>query len=193
MNDNVDLSFVPAAFTLGKPITCSICGSEHVMMSVGTEPRCPAHASTRLTRLSRQVAEFHKAFELPTANRVTIPSDERVRLRLKLIGEEFVELMESAGVPYTSSLRELIESNLTHDCKVNLPEFVDALADIDYVVEGTRLEFGINGAPIADAVHAANMAKQGGHRREDGKWMKPEGWQPPDIAGELKKQGWEGE
>lgn len=28
-------------------------------------------------------------------------------------------------------------------------------------------------------------------RREDGKVIKPEGWKPPDIAGELRKQGWE--
>ena len=75
----------------------------------------------------------------------------------------------------------------------NLVELVDALADLDYVVEGTRIEFGINGKPIADAVHAANMAKVGGGIRGDGKINKPEGWQPPDIAGELRKQGWEGQ
>jgi len=28
-------------------------------------------------------------------------------------------------------------------------------------------------------------------KREDGKIMKPPGWTPPDIEGELKKQGWE--
>ena len=40
-------------------------------------------------------------------------------------------------------------------------------------------------------VHRANMAKAGGPRRhEDGKLLKPVGWSPPDIEGELKKQGW---
>jgi predicted HAD superfamily Cof-like phosphohydrolase len=28
-------------------------------------------------------------------------------------------------------------------------------------------------------------------KREDGKIMKPPGWTPPDVEGELKKQGWE--
>lgn len=150
------------------------------------------------SRLSRQVAEFHKAFELPTATKPVIPSDDRIRLRLKLIAEEFFELLDatllnSSKVQLPQRQMEAVMHAIENaPVQVELPEFVDALADLDYVVEGTRLEFGINGAPIADAVHAANMAKRGGHKREDGKWMKPEGWAPPDIAGELRKQGWEG-
>ena len=64
--------------------------------------------------------------------------------------------------------------------------------DLDYVVEGTRLEFEIDGGPIAVEVHRSNMAKVGGPVREDGKRLKPPGWTPPDIAGELRKQGWKG-
>jgi predicted HAD superfamily Cof-like phosphohydrolase len=77
------------------------------------------------------------------------------------------------------------------EIRVDLPELADALADLDYVVEGARLEFGINGAPIATEVHRANMAKLDGPVREDGKKQKPEGWKPPDIESELRKQGWE--
>lgn len=77
---------------------------------------------------------------------------------------------------------------------VDLVEFADALADLDYVIEGTRLEFGINGAPIAAEVHRSNLSKLGPNGpmlREDGKILKPPGWTPPDIAGELRKQGWQ--
>jgi hypothetical protein len=28
-------------------------------------------------------------------------------------------------------------------------------------------------------------------KRADGKILKPEGWKPPDIEGELRAQGWE--
>ena len=73
-----------------------------------------------------------------------------------------------------------------------IPAFADALADLDYVIEGTRLEFGIDGWPIAQAVHKSNMAKVGSKVREDGKILKGPDWTPPDIAGELRKQGWSG-
>jgi predicted HAD superfamily Cof-like phosphohydrolase len=52
------------------------------------------------------------------------------------------------------------------------------------VVEGARLELGIDGAPIA-AVHEANMKKVSGEVRADGKRLKPPGWKPPDINLEL--------
>jgi hypothetical protein len=49
----------------------------------------------------------------------------------------------------------------------------------------------IDGAPIAAEVHRANMAKVGGPKSPTGKQLKPPGWTPPDIFGELKRQGWE--
>ena len=102
---------------------------------------------------------------------------------------------------------------------VDMPGLADACGDLDYVVESLRVAFGINGLPIAREIQRANMAKAAlcsrceGHgkstvaygidcgacqgsgrivrkRPEDGKVIKPEGWKPPDIAGELAKQGW---
>jgi predicted HAD superfamily Cof-like phosphohydrolase len=35
-------------------------------------------------------------------------------------------------------------------------------------------------APHFEEVHRANMTKLAGPKREDGKQLKPEGWQPPD-------------
>jgi hypothetical protein len=42
--------------------------------------------------------------------------------------------------------------------------------------------------PFFAEVHRTNMAKVGGPVRPDGKKLKPEGWQPPDIAGILRAQ-----
>ena len=61
-----------------------------------------------------------------------------------------------------------------------------------YVLLGSLAAMGVDFWPLWDAVHAANMAKAGGPV-VDGKVKKPEGWQPPDIEGELRKQGWEGD
>lgn len=158
-------------------------------------------ASIRSVRpIREQVEEFHRAMGQPVLDTPQVPDDQRVRLRLKLIAEEFCELLEAAGVPDSTPyedhnhfalewlLQDLIGGALgTFD----LVAFTDALADLDYVIEGTRLEFGIDGAPIAAEVHRSNMAKTGGEVREDGKVLKPADWTPPDIAGELRKQGWQ--
>lgn len=158
--------------------------------------------SMRKSDIRLQVEAFHEAFGLPVLDRPTVPSTDRVRLKLALILEEMAELVcalqgldasKAKALFASSGLLELIN---TFDPNVNLVDAADALADIDYTVEGLRLELGINGAPIAAAVQAANMAKLGPDGkpiyREDGKVIKPEGWTPPDIEGELRRQGWTG-
>lgn len=181
-------------------------------------PRCGG-SGLEPTTIRRQVVEFHKAMEQPIGDVPKVPADDRVKFRLKLIIEEAIELVEaSVRTPELSAAsrtvmasmslgqedRRLIQHGAVFDMlkmvlsnaidkselEVNLPDFADALADLDYVIEGARIEFGINGAPIAAAVHQANMLKSTGPVRADGKRMKPEGFQPPDISGELKKQGW---
>ena len=149
--------------------------------------------------LREQVIEFHKAMEMPGQGEVMprVPTDERVRLRARLISEEYFETMEAmfARVERNNidDIRSKMMDVVEHGwIRVDLAEMADGLADLDYVVEGTRLEFEIDGGPIAAEVHRSNMAKVGGPVREDGKRLKPPGWTPPDIVGELKKQGWQG-
>jgi predicted HAD superfamily Cof-like phosphohydrolase len=151
-----------------------------------------------MSRLQDQVLEFHVAFDVPCPGFPTVPPADRVRLRLRLIAEEFLELVAAATNDPDDNgprirmerIKSLIGKHMeTSVIRVDLPEFIDACGDLDYVVEGSRLEFGVDGLPIADAIHAANMAKLGGPV-VDGKIRKPAGWQPPDIAGELRKQGW---
>jgi predicted HAD superfamily Cof-like phosphohydrolase len=180
-----------------------------------------------MSELQRQVIEFHRVFEQPIVESPTVPPDERVRLRVRLVLEETIEFLESCFDANSrvdavaKSARDIVQSTradlmvLIAQAKVDvhMPGVADALADIDYVVEGSRLEFGLNGPPIAREVHRSNMAKakcdgcdghgatpdgeacsicagSGWHlrKREDGKVIKPECWRAPDIAGELKKQ-----
>lgn len=147
-----------------------------------------------MTKLSEQVAEFHRAFDVPCPSAPAVPGAERVDLRLRLIAEEFCELLEASGVEpmYVGCLRNDIARCLKfwrEQPAVSIVAVADALADLDYVIEGTRLEFGINGEPIANEVHRSNMAKLGGPV-VNGKIQKPFGWTAPDIAGELRRQGW---
>lgn len=140
------------------------------------------------------VSEFHRAMDIPVADKPSIPSDERVRLRARLITEEYLETMEALfKEPGRLFSAKSILSNVADEgeIRVFLPDLADGLCDLDYVVAGTRLEFGIPGGAILEEVHAANRRKTGGPIREDGKRMKPAGWTPPDIEGVLKRNGWE--
>lgn len=158
-----------------------------------------------LQPLSAQVAEFHARFNVPSADKPTVPPDDVVRFRWRLIAEEFFEAMRATfseeNAPGHGSGAHKWLASAEHEVnyaidrgaiRVNMPELADGLADLDYVVEGSRRAFGIDGAPIARLVHAANMAKVGGGTRDDTKILKPEGWQAPDIIGELRRQGWAG-
>ena len=147
-----------------------------------------------MATLREQVREFHLAMDVPAdAPRPTVIPDARVRLRAALIAEEFFEIMEAMFSEDFEDLRRmksaLLRAISDEPIDVHLVDLADGFADLDYVVEGSRLEFGIDGAPIAAEVHRANMAKVGGPIAENGKRLKPPGWTPPDIVGELRKQG----
>lgn len=143
------------------------------------------------------VRAFHEKFAIPVLDRPQVPSDERVRLRLRLIAEEFQELMH-ACLDINDDSAFMMEKTLdmiVEECPVNviLPEAIDALGDLEYVIAGSACEFGTDMGPIFQAIHAANMRKDGGGQDAQGKIQKPPGWVAPDVAGLLRAQGWEGE
>lgn len=145
--------------------------------------------------LEDQVTDFHEMAPAPIGRTPHTLAPERLWLRLNLIIEEFIELMMACGADpimtgvAKATLIRIVSAHLK--APQYLPGIADALGDIDYVITGMRVEMGIMGRPIADAIHTANMAKQGGPVREDGKKLKPEGWQPPDILRLLVEQGWD--
>lgn len=113
------------------------------------------------------IEDFHRVVVgIPDSS---TPAIRRPELRAELIREE---------------AQETVDAILRGD----LVEAIDGMCDILAVVYGTAAEFGINLAPFWDEVHRTNMAKAGGPVREDGKRLKPGGWQPPDIAGVLAEQ-----
>jgi len=144
------------------------------------------------TKLREQVIAFHRRrFDQPVVE-AAVPPDERLRFRLRLITEEMLEILDACGAD--ASLMGVVRFTLdriirrVRSLDVDFPSFVDALGDTDYVIEGTRVEAGVDGEPIADEIQLANITK--GEKGPDGKPVKPEGWRPPDIEGALKIQGW---
>ena len=117
-----------------------------------------AFRGTGETKLARDVREFMVAFGQHVANKPSVPPDDVVRLRLRLVVEEMFELLSACDAYLGQG--GVVERYAKPE--VDMVELADALADIDYVIEGTRIAFGIQGTQIADAVHKSNMAKVGG-------------------------------
>ncbi|WP_200974961.1 nucleoside triphosphate pyrophosphohydrolase family protein [Echinicola sp. 20G] len=88
------------------------------------------------------VAAFHETFKHPILSSPTIPSENRSKLRVSLIAEE---------------LRELEEGIKNED----IVEVADALCDIQYVLAGAVLEFGLADKfkELFDEVQRSNMSK----------------------------------
>lgn len=89
-----------------------------------------------------QVAQFHRTFKHPVLDKPTIPSEDRRKLRVALLAEE---------------LKELEEAIKDQD----IVEIADALCDIQYVLSGAVLEFGLGGKfkTLFEEVQRSNMSK----------------------------------
>jgi predicted HAD superfamily Cof-like phosphohydrolase len=130
-------------------------------------------------------------------DRPTVPSEAAIRLQTRIDAEEFVEKLDAlyddpAAIAQLKYLLRWFEnhSQVRKDLHARLPEFADALADCAVTNEGFAVLFGINLEPVFQEVHASNMRKKDGPI-VNSKRMKPEGWQAPDVAGELRRQGWQ--
>lgn len=132
------------------------------------------------------VTEFHEAFDHPIAKAPVQRLDSDLRdLRIELIREEFEEFCTAL---YGKPVMIFVEPTqpMFVGRSLDIVGAADALADMVYVIAGAALVLGVPLDDVIEEVHAANMRKLGPDGkpiyREDGKVMKPEGWQPPNIA-----------
>lgn len=148
------------------------------------------------TRTSfEQTLEFHLALGLPVGDAPATISDERLHLRLALIGEEVAELvaaLSGLGVVQTEFLRKRLVAMFVGYARVggggrDLAAIAKEAIDVHVVTSGTLVEYGIPEDDVASEVHRSNMAKAGGPRRIDGKALKPPGWVAPDVAAVLER------
>jgi predicted HAD superfamily Cof-like phosphohydrolase len=88
------------------------------------------------------VALFHQTFKHPIVSNPAIPSETRCNLRVSLLAEELKELEDA------------IENK-------DLVEIADALCDLQYVLSGAILEFGLGEKfkTLFDEVQRSNMSK----------------------------------
>jgi len=116
------------------------------------------------------VQEFHETYGLPVEGEQTLSSEKTQALRINLLAEELDELKEAL--------------------KDNDPvETLDALIDLQYVLDGAFLSFGMQDVKQAafEEVHRSNMSKLGEdgkplRRESDGKVMKGPNYFKPDMT-----------
>lgn len=136
-------------------------------------------AATTVAPMSSSPADlvraFHHAFGLDARSTPTEVPPELAAHRGELLAEEAAEVAE---VAVTGPL-----DRLAHE-----------LADVVYVAYGTALVHGIDLDAVLAEIHRSNMTKLGPDgsvsRRADGKVLKGEHYEAPDVAEVLRKQGW---
>lgn len=90
----------------------------------------------------QMVAEFHRTFKHPVLPEPTIPDEKRCRLRVELLAEELKELEQSIQ-------------------EKDIVGIADALCDLQYVLSGAVLEFGLaeKFKALFEEVQRSNMSK----------------------------------
>jgi predicted HAD superfamily Cof-like phosphohydrolase len=116
------------------------------------------------------VKEFHETYGLPVRENPDLSCVQTNELRINLLEEELEEL------------KEAIKDN-------NIVEVLDALTDLQYVLDGAYLSFGLHNVKDAafEEVQRSNMSKLGEdgkpiRRESDGKILKGPNYFRPDIA-----------
>lgn len=103
------------------------------------------------------VREFHRAFNLPAPTHPPLrPNPDLVRLRMRLIREEFDEVMVELA-----TLTRVQDADAVNEAFQRL---LKELADLRYVTEGCAVSLGLPIDAAYAEVHRSNMSKLG----EDG-------------------------
>jgi predicted HAD superfamily Cof-like phosphohydrolase len=124
----------------------------------------------KMTDLFVSAKEFRSAFECD--DELTPPNIER---QYRLVEEEFAELAESH--------RKMRAAGFDRRSVAN---FIKESCDVIYVIAQYAAFLNVDIDSAYDRVHQNNMSKLGPDgrvvRREDGKILKPEGYEPVDLV-----------
>ncbi len=158
------------------------------------------------------VKVFHKVFghPAPAAPDTDALADRKLaKLRVLLVAHELIELAQALAVDLDinymhASMGEMSGKELEQYCVVvdgltpgtvqpNIVLAADAFADLDYVVNGGAIAYGINLPQVTAEVHASNMSKLGADGQPildpaTNKVIKGPNYREPDIGAVLLKQ-----
>lgn len=158
-----------------------------------------------------RVREFTAGAGQPTPSHPVPMSKEQVFFLAKMMLDEIMEFTATVAGPeeskkalsgFIADSKDIPQEKYEHlsaeEAHVQqVADQSDALVDSYYYSLNSACKHGMNLSALFDVVHAANMAKRDpvtGEflKRADGKIIKPEGWMPPDVEGEIARQVKEG-
>lgn len=125
------------------------------------------------------VHEFHEAFNLDApAQPPLVPDSNLVRLRMRLIREEYNEVMDELAL--------LTRQADPNDIVITLRSLLKELCDLRYVTEGAAVALGLDIDTAYEEVHRSNMSKLGADGkpiyRADGKVSKGPSYSEADMT-----------
>lgn len=129
-----------------------------------------------MNNYERKVRDFHLAFDIGVDMPIT---SDLLAFRKKLIGEEVEELYAEID-----KARAEIDAggSITRE---TLAAMMKELADVQYILSGMVVTFGMPADRVFERVHQSNMSKLGHDgkpvRRDDGKVMKGPNYHPPAL------------
>lgn len=145
-------------------------------------------------RLSSEIVrEFYEAFgepipeEGPASLDPSVIPEARVHLKMKLIAEEFIELVEAvygnaAGAVLTEAWKE---AEKLDDGTRDVVGAADALGDLQVVENGFAIEARIPTDAVLAEVHLSNLSKLD----ENGEPIRSDGVTPAVFDGQVKPFG----
>jgi predicted HAD superfamily Cof-like phosphohydrolase len=154
--------------------------------------------------LVKEFTEQSTGIVCPVTPRAMTKSE--VSFLIKMCVSELVELAQTVADDNEESM-EMVRSSVDVDLKTNykkpttetelIAEQADAPVDMWYYSLNALAKVGVNASKVFDEVHRANMNKKWDdgkfHRREDGKIIKPDNWQEPNMVAVIQDQienGW---
>lgn len=127
------------------------------------------------------VDPFHRAFGIPIKTSPTIPDIKRVKLRRRLISEEFEEVIAE----FDRILARYDTYDQAAEVYADIARLAKELSDLRFTIYGTDLEFGIPTDSVDKENLRSQMSKLGEDgqpiRRHDGKVLKGPDYTPADT------------
>lgn len=155
----------------------------------------------KISWLMTQVKQFMRGAGQTIREVPTVPTQQELRARCALQLEEALEFCQACGydINYltldsdescpvdarevSNMLLDHIESSMDGDTPIepDIVAIIDAAADSIVIATGTFVACGVKDIPVLNEVMENNLQKIAKGRLVDGKFVKPEGHQPPDI------------
>lgn len=122
-----------------------------------------------------------------------MPDYDQIRTCLKLINEEFHELIEAMWKcdPKLGEMfnhKQAVPGFIMTDITSRLVEIADGLGDLIYVVLYTANIYGFDLDPIFEEIQRSNMTKIGGQINSAGKLIKPDTYSPAQLTPIIQDQ-----